>query len=301
MNRTPSRAPSLTKRAFLGAAALLVALPVFFLAWKNTRSYLRFTFALKRELAKHLDATQVHGFKMFLNPRDKVITPHIMSYGQWESLETSLVVKRLKRGDVFVDGGANVGYYTLLAAHLVGDKGRVYAFEPEPESFKILQKNVLLNGLKNVVLEQKALGSKKGKLKLYVNTVNRGDHRLHLFKGEKKAYVLVDVVRLDEYLRGKRVDLVKIDVQGAEGAVIEGMKNLFDVNPRMKIVMEFSPGSLRNFGTDPLRLYTFLQSKNYSFYDIDVKMDRITRTDLPALYRRYGKDGKWETNLFLDR
>ena len=106
---------------------------------------------------------QVHGYivvdglTMYLNPRDRVITPSMLAYGTWEPVETSLLLDNLRPGDTVIDVGANVGYYTLLAARKVGPRGKVVAFEPDPESFSFLKRNVKANGFTNVVLEQKGL------------------------------------------------------------------------------------------------------------------------------------------------
>ena len=84
----------------------------------------------------------------------------------WEETETHWFVQSIRPGDVVVDLGANVGYYTILRGKLVGEIGRVYAFEPDPVGFEILRRNVRLNGLHNVVLEQKAVSSKPGLIHL---------------------------------------------------------------------------------------------------------------------------------------
>ena len=102
------------------------------------------------------------GIKMYLDPTDKVITPTMLVLGNWEPSETSWFLRVVKPGDTFVDVGANAGYYTIIGSRLVGEKGKVYAFEPEPAMFALLEKNVRLNGLTNVVLERKALSNKQG-------------------------------------------------------------------------------------------------------------------------------------------
>ena len=81
----------------------------------------------------------VHG------PEDKHVSRKIREQGLWEPFETSLIVSRLNTGDVFVDVGANIGYFTLIAASLVGDQGQVYAFEPDPENYRLLEKNCAHN------------------------------------------------------------------------------------------------------------------------------------------------------------
>ena len=159
------------------------------------------------------------GLKMYLDPTDKVITPTILVIGNWEPAETAWFLRIVKPGDTIVDVGANVGYYTIIGSRLVGDKGKVYAFEPEPAKFELLEKNVRLNGLTNVVLERKALSNRKGTLKLFIADKNKGDHRIYQPEGESRPSVDVEAVRLDEYFKDhkRRIDVLKIGHPGRRG------------------------------------------------------------------------------------
>jgi len=239
-------------------------------------------------------ALRIHGMrgiKMYLDPRDSVITPTILSTGSWEADETAWFLRSVKPGDTFVDVGANVGYYTIIGSRLVGDKGKVYAFEPEPESFALLQKNVRLNGLTNVVLEQKALSNRKGVIKLFIADLNKGDHRIYQPEGESRPSVEVEAVRLDEYFKGQKrgIDVLKMDTQGAEGVILEGMTGLLEGRPDgPTIFMEFWPHALKEMGTDPGALLKTLQSYHYQFYYFNPKgregLTRIEPADLLAAY-----------------
>ena len=214
------------------------------------------------------------GLKMYLDPKDRVITPTILVLGNWEATETTWFLRAVKPGDTFVDAGANVGYYTIIGSRLVGDKGKVYAFEPEPTSFALLQKNVHLNGLTNVVLEQKALSNRKGILKLFIADQNKGDHRIYQPEGESRPWVDVEAVRLDEYFKDHKrgIDVLKVDTQGAEGLILEGMTGLLESRTDgPTIFMEFWPHGLKGLGTEAGALLKKLQSYNYKFYDIHPK------------------------------
>jgi FkbM family methyltransferase len=214
------------------------------------------------------------GLKLYLDTRDQVITPTILVLGKWEPAETGWFLRTVKPGDTVVDAGANVGYYTVIGSRLVGDKGKVYAFEPEPVSFAMLQKNVRLNGLTNVVLEQKALSNRKGILKLFIAHENKGDHRIYQPDGESRPSVDVEAVRLDEYFKDQQraVNVIKMDTQGAEGLILEGMKGLLEGRTDgPTIFMEFWPHGLKGMGTDAGGLLKKLQSYDYRFYDINPK------------------------------
>lgn len=245
------------------------------------------------------------GIRMYLHPNDSVVTPTILSTGSWEAAETARFLRTVKPGDTFVDAGANAGYYTIIGSRLVGDKGKVYAFEPEPKSFALLEKNVRLNGLTNVVLEQKALSNRKGVIKLFIADVNKGDHRIYQPEGESRPSVDVEAVRLDEYFKGqgRGIDVLKTDTQGAEGLILEGMTGLLeDRTEGPTIFMEFWPYALKELGTDPVALVKTLQSYHYRFYDLNNPNPKLGLTRVePADLAAYPVDAFRATDLMLVR
>jgi FkbM family methyltransferase len=218
----------------------------------------------------------MRGIKLYLDPRDQVITPTILVLGSWETHETPWFLRVVKSGDTIVDAGANIGYYTVIGSRLVGDKGKVYAFEPDPANFALLQKNVRLNGCTNVVLEQKALSNRKGTLKLFIADANKGDHRIYQPEGESRPSVDIEAVRLDEYFQHDPhgIDVVKTDTQGAEGLILEGMTGLLERRPDgPTIFMEFWPHGLKGMGTNAGELLKRLQADHYRFHEF-VPKDR---------------------------
>jgi FkbM family methyltransferase len=246
------------------------------------------------------------GLSMYLDPTDRVITPRIVMYGAWEGGETAWFLRTVKPGDTVVDAGANVGYYTIIGARLVGENGKVYAFEPDPANFALLEKNVQLNGLTNVVLERKALSNRKGTLKLFIAEQNKGDHRIYQPEGESRPSVDVEAVRLDEYFKDQKrgIDVLKMDVQGAEGLILEGMTGLLEGRTDgPTIFMEFWPYALKGMGTDASDVLKKLQSYRYKFYDIRPKdrkgLSLVEPADLLAAYALV--DTESQTNLMVLR
>ena len=108
---------------------------------------------------------------------DKYIGQRI-ALEKYEPYETKLILRQVKKSDVAVDVGANIGYYTILLADKVGKTGKVYAFEPDKINFEILLKNIKANNLENVIAVNVAVGSKNGKDYLYKSSENLGDHKL---------------------------------------------------------------------------------------------------------------------------
>jgi FkbM family methyltransferase len=171
---------------------------------------------------------------------DKYIGQRI-ALEKYEPYETQLILKQAKRGDVVVDVGANIGYYTILLADKVGKSGKVYAFEPDKISFEILVKNIKENKLKNVVVVNAAVGNKQGKLKLHKSKENFGDYKLY---GKDKGNETVKIIKLDDFLKNIKINLIKIDTQGWEPEVIKGMEKLIKKN-KPAIFLEYSPASYK--------------------------------------------------------
>jgi FkbM family methyltransferase len=220
--------------------------------------------------ATTLEIPGVGSVPLFLNPSDPVITQSILTEGIWEASDTHWFVKAVRPGDVVVDAGANIGYYTILASRLVGPTGRVYAFEPDPTAFEILRRNVRLNGADNVVAEQKALSNANTTLELFIASDNKGDDRIYQPKGEQRPSIKVPAVRMDDYLRGKveHVDMVKIDTQGAEAVIIEGMAETIRANEQMVMIVEFWPSGLAGLGSDAAALLKRLRADDFRFYNL---------------------------------
>jgi FkbM family methyltransferase len=158
--------------------------------------------------------------------------------GQWEPLTTRYFKGLVKPGMRVVDVGANIGYYTLLAAKLVGPEGKVWAFEPEDENFADLHGNVLLNGYQNVVLLRKAVSDRDGRANLYISK-DSGGHSLvrHRYAVRRKA-ARVRTVRLDSVIP-EGVDIIKSDTEGNDIAVLRGGRRLLESNNDIKLILEF--------------------------------------------------------------
>jgi FkbM family methyltransferase len=243
----------------------------------------------------------VRGHTLYLNPDDKVITPFMVRSGTWEPTETEVFLKHVKAGDTVVDVGANIGYYTVLGAKAVGSAGKVYAFEPDPTGFGLLAKNVKTNGFANVIAEQKALSDKPGKLKLYLDAVNKGDHRI--YQTGNRPSIDIDAVTLDGYLgkAGRKVDLIKIDTQGAEVVILRGMKETLRQNPSVKLLIEFWPKGLSEFGHKATEILDILDGMNFKYRDIQEHTGTVVETNRQALLRDYTVQNEKFTNLFCSR
>ena len=161
----------------------------------------------------------------------------------WEPRETRYLTTLLQAGQTFVDVGANVGYFSLFAADLVGPGGTVIAVEPEPRNLDLLQRNIARNGVETVRVLPFAAAAAEGTMSLALDEENRGAHRL-VASDDPQAGPCVRCVRLDDVLP-ERVDLIKIDAQGYDHEVIEGLERTLAANPKATLLVELSRSSLR--------------------------------------------------------
>ena len=192
----------------------------------------------------HMDAVLaegINGYSMYLSMNEPIITPWLLASKAWEPVLTEYLKKTVKSGQTFVDVGANMGYFTLLASKLVGSKGKVYAFEPGEDAYQLLVRNIELNECTNVVAVKKAVSSKVGRMKLYGYGVDGDIGRRGLTRVEDRdeawlarnparresSWSLVDMTKLAEALpEGLVPDFIKVDVEGGEQDALEGMRDI---------------------------------------------------------------------------
>lgn len=169
------------------------------------------------------------GAGFFLPTDDITIMPTVLS-GDYERLEFDLLRRLVRNGMTFADVGANIGLHSVLASRAVGEEGHVFAFEPEARNHALLIRNLEANGCTNVTVMQAAVGEHSGTMPLYL--APGGSIGTHSLLGSSRdaepAREEVPVIRLDEYFKtaGRRLDVLKVDVEGYEGFVLRGAKRL---------------------------------------------------------------------------
>lgn len=249
-------------------------------------------------LVSHLKPREieVNGYRMILDKNDslRLSVAHTLN-----RCELELLKREIKEGDVVVDIGANIGYYTLLASKNVGVHGRVYAFEPDPTNFSLLQKNVALNNCENVTLVNKAVAARSETLKLYLSEVNLGDHRAYASE-EARESISIECTSIDDYFKDKaeNIDFIKIDIQGFECKALRGMQATLKKSKGTRLTAEFWPYGLTRAGDSPEELFQLLQSADFELYEIDNQKNSIEPADTGRLLSTYRPDTKDYTNLF---
>jgi FkbM family methyltransferase len=223
--------------------------------------------------------------RMFLDPKDSL---GLSTWRAYEPLETELLKKLIQKGDCVVDIGAHIGYYTLIFSKCVGPEGYVFSFEPELRNFEILKRNIEVNRIRNVALENKAVSNANGKILLFLNENDWGDHRIYDTNDSRKA-IYCDSIRLDDYFTlNHKIALIKIDIQGGEGLALQGMREALIKNRDTKILMEFWPSGLRLAGTEPQEVLKFLNDLGFNFYVIKNNKKQIEGTNIEELRRISG-------------
>jgi len=222
-----------------------------------------------------------------------------------EPFETELIQQKVLPGNTVIDIGANIGYYTLQFARLVGPRGHVYAFEPDPENFRLLRQNLRINGYQNVTLVNKAVASSSGSIQLFRNPLNHGDHRTYASDPQRER-VEIEAVSLDDYFAGTdtTVDLIKFDIQGAEAAAFQGMQDFLKKQTDIRIFMEFWPRGLYLSGSDPEQFLQYLLSLGLDIQVIDDQAERLIPLDVQDLLNRLPIEQDTDmhfTNLFCER
>ncbi|MDD2665841.1 MAG: FkbM family methyltransferase [Methanocellales archaeon] len=204
---------------------------------------------------------EVDGQKMvaIFDPATKDLLYYTNNY---EPLISSLFCSMLEEGMVVLDIGASLGYYTLLAAKRVGDKGEVIAFEPDPVAFCGLLENIRINGWKNVRAFQFAVSDSNGERKMG----NLTAHKSFAIKNNTIGIITVNTISLDSFL-DVDPDMIKIDVDGAELEVINGMKKIL-AKGKAKIICEVTPFHLSSLDYSAEKIEEILKQYNYNIYSI---------------------------------
>lgn len=212
----------------------------------------------------------VFGHKMIVDTRDLSLAYHLLLDGYWESWITNVFNQKLREGMTVVEVGANVGYYSLLAASKIGPGGKLYCFEANPAIAEILSDNIEINGFSSrTQVVNMAVSSHSGKLEFYVVAKHMGGSSLFRPAYEHKP-VVVEATSLDEFFPpGTRVDFLKIDAEGAEGLILQGSQRLLRENPHISIIMEFIPNNLKAAGSHPESFLQDLSALGFKLGRID--------------------------------
>lgn len=195
----------------------------------------------------------------------------VIILGSYNQFETMVLKKILQPGDVLIDVGAFMGSYSLLASKLIGRKGKVYAFEPNPDHLRKLKRNILLNNFHNIQAFKFALSNKKGVVKFYVagsgSSLVKNEAEMHIGKEIKpikiKAVTLNDFIKKEKI---KHIDFIKIDAEGWDLQVLKGASNVLKKKDAPDIMVEVMDEQLKRAGSSANDLIRYMKSYAYVPY-----------------------------------
>ncbi len=205
-------------------------------------------FQVRQAAAQQETLVDLEGFRLYIRPNDYFIGAAIAREKQYEPAVTVALKQYLKPGQVFVDVGANIGYFTCLAAAIIGTKGHVYAFEPNPDNIQLIKLSIAANSFENVSLFPVAVAETDQEFKLDAGAAS-SNARIIDFSADAvpglNNPLLIKAVTLDKTLAGvPKIDMVKLDIEGAEPRAWAGMHQLVKKH-RPILLFEFSPGLIR--------------------------------------------------------
>jgi FkbM family methyltransferase len=199
-----------------------------------------------------------------------------MFFGCYDFEISRLMKKYLKPGDVFIDVGANIGYFSAIAASIVGRRGQVHSFEPVPSYFDYALKVAELNPDYKITVNNFALGESKGFASIANHQRNIGGSSMvpgFILSDDTKAIFDVEVRRFDEYVKDtklSKISLIKIDTEGFELPVLKGASGFFDENRGQlpPVIAEITPQVFKYMDGDMDELLEFMSGFGYVTYSI---------------------------------
>ncbi len=217
------------------------------------------------------------GRKIYVASNDISISPHLAYDGRWEQHVTDFIIANLRPGEVFFDIGANCGFYTILAAHLVGRGGFVVAVEPQKKLAGLIRKSLAINGFDRFsTVENSAIAEQSGEMALSCAGDYMGSASLISFDAQETHSETVPVQPLDTVVsriseaHGRAItpQMIKIDVEGFERAVWRGAKGVFERSGPLIVIMEFSPDRYRQLDIDPIAFLEEIGASGFAINEL---------------------------------
>ena len=216
-----------------------------------------------------------HKLKMFLDKGDSVG----YSLEDYEPFAVEVIKKIIKKGDVVIDGGASLGYFTLRFADIVGKNGKVYAFEPNDNNIPILLDSITTNKFNDrVSIIPSALTDTNGEGQLFV-APGAGSSVMY-DEGRFSKIQKVKTQTIDSHFANKRVDFIKLDIDGSEIYALRGAKKTIENNPKIKMLIEFSPCRIMDTGHQPEDLLNLLEEYGFSVACVNEVNKTIEKGDI---------------------
>lgn len=241
----------------------------------------------------------VDGSRLILDKDDSM---RLSILGVYEPTTVKHFLKTIKRGDIVLDIGAHIGYYTVMAARRVGKKGRVYAFEPNLDNCALLTKNLKINGYKNAILVSKAVANITKKTKLFLSRTSTGMHSLIDIDNDSES-ILVETISLDDFfgLHPPPISVIKMDIEGGEYSALEGMSRILKKSKNLTIFAEFSPYAIKKAKKSPRVFLNLLKHFGFKLYSIEESKNSLIPIQIDNFISACPIDRDWHVNLMATK
>jgi len=216
---------------------------------------------------------------IIVSTQDMAISKPILWLGEYEQGVTQILLKFFQKDTNFLDVGANIGYFSLIAGKKCS-QGKVLSFEPDPTNYNLLSSNIALNGLNNIRAYNLALSDRDENL--YFSTMGFDQNLGARFTAKETATLKqhslpqaktptqIKAIAFDNFLPNEKIDIIKIDVEGFELNVLRGMKELL-IQQNPLIITEFAPSNLKDIGRiEPIELFDFVIKLGYKIAIIEL-------------------------------
>ena len=228
------------------------------------------------------------GHLLYVDPRDQSVSAHLIARGAWEFWVENAVRALLRPGDRVIEVGANVGYFTVMMARMIGEGGRMVSFEANPHLAELVRRSLLLNGYApRAEIRAEAAADHPGELEFFTSaTMNGGGHLGIPHEAEVfgRTPVIVPAVTLDGVLDGAPVNLLRMDAEGAEPLVLKGAQAMIARSPDLRICMEWDVTQIASRG-DPAATTSALAGEGFRFWRIEKRggLAEVQAGALPTL------------------
>lgn len=233
----------------------------------------------------------IDGVHFYFNRLDRAVALLCWKYGIIEKQELRTVLSYIHEDTTFLDIGANMGIYSFRASKKI-TTGKIISFEPDKNHFECLLKTRDKNKIGNVILHPLAVTNENGTISFHNQSMNGGDFRINY----TQTGDVVDTVKLDDFLgTGHKVDVVKMDIQGAEYLALQGMQNIILDNPDLLIFCEYWPKGMRLLNIQPHTFISFIEKMKLNLYLIGPALTPVSLNGFERLYN------EGYTNILLTR
>jgi FkbM family methyltransferase len=236
------------------------------------------------------------GLKLYVDSRDVSISPHLILDGVWEEWTERVLLQLVRSSMTVVEVGANIGYFTATLARATGAGGRVFAFECDPELAQTARDNIEINGLQQIArIVEQAVGERNGTVTFFRADRHRGGGSIvkgleqnPMMATDQRTAIEVPMTTLDAFLEREKIqpDLIKLDAEGAEPAILRASPVVMEARRPLTIVMEFFPRFVREAGDDPGALLGWVRERGFELAAINEKRRRAEPASIEDLLAR---------------